>query len=108
MLPRHELWSALVQWQAFDGLKLTVSNHRVDDELLELLAKDEVELAATFLSKHFIKAVGPVDTHQAHHGKEDAYAKSGTTFHVEGIELSGVIPSVSGLNEAQSIDGGVT
>ena len=75
---------------------------------LKFLTENEVELAATFLSKHFIKAVSPVDTHQADHGKEDAYAKSGTAFHVEGIELTGVIPSVSGLKEAQSIDGGVT
>ncbi len=68
-----------------------------------------MELTATFsvVDVVAIEAVGPVDTHQTHHGKIDAHAETGTAFHVEGIEFAGVIPRVSGLNKPQSIDGGV-
>lgn len=108
MLPRHELWSALVQWQAFDGLKLTESHHRVDDELLELLAKDEVELAATYLATgHFVETVCPINTHQSDHREENSHTHSSRAFHVERVELVCFCPCVSTFKEAERIYRGI-
>ena len=40
------------------------------NQALELLSKDEVELASTLLSKDSIKSVCPVNTHHTNHWKE--------------------------------------
>ena len=45
---------------------------------LELLSEDEVEIAATTRARtglvgvDIVESIGPVDTHQSHHGEEDA------------------------------------
>ena len=67
-----------------------------------------MELAATLRAKHFVETISPVDTHQAHHRKEDAHTQTGTALHVERIELAGFLPSVTGLKESKTVDGGVT
>ena len=58
------------------------------NQILELLSKDEVELASTLLSKDCIKSVCPVDTHHTNHWKEYTNTKTSRTFHLKWIELT--------------------
>ena len=76
-------------------------------ECLELLSEYEVEVAAATCSEHLVEAVCPVESHQTYHREEDAYADAGRALHVEGVELVGVVPCVTALEECESVDGGV-
>ena len=79
---------------------------------LELLSQDEVELTSTLLIlasvPYLVETISPVDTHQAHHRQEDTYTHTGTALHAERIEVLGFIPSITSLNEGQTINSGVT
>ena len=68
-----------------------------------------MEVAATLLSVDVVvvETVSPVDTHQANHREEDADTDTCRALHVEGVELLGVGPCVTGFGEAQTVDGGV-
>ena len=47
-----------------------------------------MEVAATFVALHAVEAVGPVDTHHAHHGEVDAHTEAGAAFEGEGVKLA--------------------
>ena len=78
---------------------------------LEFLSENKVELTTTLLVSaatiHFVEAISPVNTHQTNHRQEDANTQTSRTLHVEGIELLGVNPCITTLDESKTVDGGV-
>ena len=54
-----------------------------------------------------VETIGPVDTHQTHHGEEDTYAETGRALHLEGVEVLGICPGITAFEEAETVDGGV-
>ena len=74
---------------------------------LKFLSDDKVEIASASLRAAVwaVETVGPVDTHQSDHWKEDADADAGRPFQVERIEVFQIRPCVTGFDEDQSVDG---
>ena len=72
---------------------------------LELLSQYEVELSATTLPAtaivDLVETVGPVDTHQSDHWQIESYTEASRAFHVEGIEIACLSPSITTFEEAQ-------
>lgn len=64
-----------------------------------------MELTATNLpAVHgFLEAVSPVDTEQADHRKLDAHAQTGRPLHIERIELTHLVPSVTTFEEGKGV-----
>ena len=115
VLARYRLWTG-VWLLSTDGVSVVASfsvgclaTDRFLRLGLELLSEDEVELASTLLlSKEvLVETVGPIDTHQSYHRQEDANTDTCRALHVEGVELLRVVPSVTSLNEGESVDGSV-
>ena len=75
---------------------------------LEFLSQYEVEVASRIglAAEDFVETVGPVDTKQADHGKEDAGTDTDGTLHVERIEVLDVAPRITSLSEYQTIEVG--
>ena len=70
-----------------------------------------MELAAALrgppLMIDLVETVGPVDTHQTHHRQEDAHTDTCRALDVEGVEVLGLVPGITALEESESVDGGV-
>ena len=76
---------------------------------LKLLAEDEVEVAAANIlagGSVFVKAIGPVDTHQTDKVEEQADTHTGRLAKGEGVHLAHIRPSISGFYKAEGIDVG--
>ena len=78
---------------------------------LELLPDDEVELASAALpatpAVNRVKPVCPVNPHKANHWQEDTCTHAGRPFQVKRVDVPGVPPRVTRLQERDRVDGGV-
>ena len=64
-----------------------------------------MELAAALAAVVvLVKAVSPVNTHQADHRQIDTHTNTGRAFHLERIELARLCPGITTFHEGQSVD----
>jgi len=73
---------------------------------LELLSKDEMELAASVgrTAEDFVKAVCPVNTEQTDHRQINTDTGTGRAFQVERVEVFNLAPGITALQEDKAED----